>query len=76
MSGLGASYFSPLLRVAKVEIPKSIPVELLDLGRYSAQVSTTKLAKYRPALSLIIGTDVGSLGNFRLPNYLNFSYFS
>ncbi|NET44084.1 hypothetical protein [Okeania sp. SIO2B3] len=61
VSGFGALIFSPLFNVAKVEIPKSIGIYLSDFGKYSAQVFTTKLAKYLFAESLMIVTDVGLL---------------
>ncbi len=64
MSGLGANIFSPLLNVANVEIPKSIPIELLVMAKCSEQVSITKLAMLgRLAESLIIVTEVGLLAN-------------
>ena len=40
-----------------------MPIELSVLGRYSELFSTTKLAKYLLAESLIIVTDVGWLAN-------------
>ena len=46
-------FFLPLLKVAKVLIPKSIPTELLVLGNTSGKTSTTKLRKYLLAESLI-----------------------
>ena len=70
LSGFGASIFRPLLKVAKVLIPKSIPTELSVLGKIWAQVSTTKLKKYlvgangrSPLQSLIIVTDDGVASN-------------
>jgi hypothetical protein len=62
--GLGANIFSPLDRVAKVLIPKSMPIELLVLGKYPANVSTIKLRKYLLAESLITVSELGSQGNF------------
>ncbi len=64
MSGLGANIFSPLLNVANVLIPKSIPIVLSVLGNDSGFISTTKLAKYLLVESLIIVTELGSLGSF------------
>ncbi|NES06831.1 MAG: hypothetical protein F6K22_30855 [Okeania sp. SIO2F4] len=64
MSGFGASNFVPLLKVAKVLIPKSIRTELSVLDKIRGNVSTTKLKKYLLAESLIIVTDDGAAGNF------------
>ncbi len=78
MSGNDALILSPLLKVANVLMPKSIPIELPDFNKCSADVSTTKLAKYlvgaiscgmlrkreSPLQSLIIVRDVGWFGNF------------
>ena len=64
LSGFGASIFLPLLRVAKVLIPKSIPTELSVLGNTLGKTSTTKLRKYWLAESLITVTDDGIAGSF------------
>ena len=65
-NGFGALTFSPLLKVAKSLIPKSIPVALPLSGNFSGMISTTKLRKYLSAASLITVTLDGSDGNGRL----------
>ncbi len=49
--------------MAKVLIPKSIPTELLVLGKVSGCISTTKLRKYLLTESLITVTDDGPAGS-------------
>jgi hypothetical protein len=63
--GLGASIFSPVLRAAKVAIPKSIPTALLFLGSTLGSISTTKLTKYLLTASLITVTEERSAGKGR-----------
>ena len=74
--GLGAFIFCPLLRVAKVEIPRSIPTELSEDGKTSGWTSTTKLRKYRSELSLMIVTELGSEGNSLVQTTLSFPTFA
>ena len=62
-NGFGASIFSPVSNVAKVLIPKSMPILLLVAGADCFSISTTKLRKYLLALSLMMVTDDGSEGN-------------
>lgn len=51
-----ASIFRPSERTAKCPRPRSRPIVESMSGRISGSVSTTKLAKYRPALALITVT--------------------
>ncbi|MFZ1025695.1 MAG: hypothetical protein WAN66_05690, partial [Limnoraphis robusta] len=76
IKGLGAFIFCPLLRVAKVVIPRSMPTELLKDGKISDWISTTKLKKYRSALSLMIVTELGSEGSSLVQTTLSFPTFA
>ena len=49
--------------MAKVVIPKSMPILLLFIGADSLSISTTKLRKYLLALSFMIVIDDGTDGN-------------
>ena len=53
---------SPVLRKANVLMPRSTPMAAFRNGVATVATSTTKLAKYRPATSLMMVTEVGSLG--------------
>ena len=64
MNSFGASIFVPLLNIAKVLMPTSIPTELSVLDKTSDLISTTKLKKYLLAESLIIVTELDKLGSF------------
>lgn len=57
--------FVPSDRTAKADRPRSIPVSVSASGRMSGLVSTTKLRKYRPELSLVTVRDVGTAGSRR-----------
>ena len=62
---LGLAAFRPSDRTAKCVSPRSIPVSTPDSGSGSPAAWTTKLAKYRPAASLITVTLDGSEGRSR-----------
>jgi hypothetical protein len=61
----GLLIFVPSDRTAKADKPRSIPVSVSSSGRVSGSVSTTKLRKYRPQLSLVTVRDVGAAGRRR-----------
>ncbi len=62
----GLSAFVPSERTAKCPSPRSMPTSGIDCGSSSpGPVSTTKLAKYRPALSLTTVTVDGVEGRDR-----------
>ncbi len=61
----GAATFVPSDRTAKCVSPRSIPTSESTGGRVSSVVCTTNEAKYRPAASLMIVTEVGSAGSCR-----------
>ena len=62
---LGLATFRPSDRTAKCVSPRSIPASESDAGSGSSPASTTKLAKYRPAASMITVTLDGSDGRSR-----------
>jgi len=62
---LGLLTFRPSDRTAKWVSPRSIPVSVPASGSGSAAACTTKLAKYRPAASMITVTDDGCDGRSR-----------
>ncbi|GAB2820568.1 hypothetical protein GCM10027091_60010 [Streptomyces daliensis] len=61
----GLAIREPSERTAKADKPRSIPASASAWGRMSGSVSTTKLRKYRPALSLVTVTEVGVAGSRR-----------
>src|SRR5690606_38912608 len=61
----GAATLCPSDRTAKCVRPKSMPTSAADSGNGSTETSTTKLAKYRPAASLITVTEDGADGSWR-----------
>jgi len=61
----GLAIFRPFDRTAKWVSPRSIPVSAATSSNGSGLVSTTKLAKYRPAASLITVTLDGAAGRPR-----------
>src|SRR5690606_12831117 len=62
----GLSTFVPSERTARCPSPRSMPTSGLISGRTSCgPVATTKLAKYRPALSLTTVTVDGTEGSVR-----------
>jgi len=62
---LGLATFRPSDSTAKCASPKSIPASTPDSGSGSPAACTTKLAKYRPAASMITVTLDGSAGRSR-----------
>lgn len=64
--GLGDLIFSPVLKVAKSMMPRSIPTDCPLSANCCGSTSTTKLKKYRLALSLITVTELGIDGKGRL----------
>jgi hypothetical protein len=61
----GAAIFRPSDKTAKCDSPRSMPTVEPAEGRAAAVVSMTKLAKYRPAESMITVTLDGSDGKGR-----------